>query len=170
MSRDLYPAVLPEKGYQPKSWSSTHRYIVLLEIAGKKPGEIAQIVDMDISRVSVILNDPRAELDRISFSQKAVDTLIDVQSKLQIYAHEALEEVVDEMRHSQKEVIRQRASFGILDRAGYTPIRKEVVAAQELPSEVADRMREVADELKEYTRPTYEYVEAEIVEEELSGD
>lgn len=141
--------------------------MVLLEIAGKKPKEIAEIVDMSISRVSVILGDRRAEIERLSLAEKLSDQITDIHTKLQLYAHEALETVIDEMRAPEnKSELRVKVGFGILDRAGFTPVQKQVVAHAEIPVEIAERMEIVASELKE-NRPVYEKVKPKIDEAEF---
>lgn len=170
MSRDLHPVLTKEKSYQPEKWTSLHRYIVLLEVAGKKPGEIAEIVDLSASRVSVILNDYRAELDRIEIGSALADRLTDVHSRLQLYAQEALDVIVDEMREiTNKADIRVKTAFGILDRAGFTPVQKQIVAKAEIPSEIADRMEAVAKEVRE-AKFEYVKVDPKIAEEDEEWD
>ena len=164
MSRDLQPFASPEKYYQPEKWTSLHRYIVLLEIAGKKPGQIAEIMDMSLGRISVILGDKRAELDRIQIGSSIADRMTDIHTKLSLYAHEALEVIVDEMRDiSNKADLRVKAGFGILDRAGFTPLNKQFVPQTELPLEIAERMEAVSLELKE-GKPVYARVEPKLLE------
>ena len=97
MSRDLHPAVLKEKTYQPEKWSNFHRYIVLLEVAGKRPGQIADIVGVSNARVSVILNDARADLDRVQLGGAIADRMTDITSKLEMYAHESLDIIMEEI-------------------------------------------------------------------------
>lgn len=163
MSRDLHPILHPEKAYQPEKWTSLHRYIVLLEIAGKKPGEIAQIMDMSNGRISVILGDRRAELDRIDIGSSIAGRMTDIHTKLELYAHESLEVIVEEMRDfNNKAELRVKAGFGILDRAGFTPLNKEFIPQTELPLEIAERMETVSLELKD--RPVYAKVEPKLIE------
>jgi hypothetical protein len=164
MSRDLQPLVHPEKYYEPEKWTSLHRYIVLLEIAGKKPGQIAEIMDMSSSRISVILGDKRAELDRIQIGSSVAAQMTDIHTKLSLYAHEALEVIVEEMRDfSNKAELRVKAGFGILDRAGFTPLNKQFVPQTELPLEIAERMEAVSLEMRE-DRPIYNKVEPKLLE------
>lgn len=172
MSRDLHPAVIKDKYYQPEKWTAFHRYVVMLELAGKRPGEIAQIVGMTESRISVILNDRRAEMDRVELGGALADRLTDLNSKLELYAHEALEVVVDEMRDlTNKPELRVKAGFGIMDRAGYTAKTKDPEEqAPSVPSEVADRLETVAKELKD-NQFSYRIIEPKISEgEEVMSD
>lgn len=164
-NRDLLPEISKEKYYQPEKWSSFHRYLVMLEIAGKRPGQIAEIADITIGRVSVILNDPRAELDRLSLGINLADKLVTIQSKLDLYAHEALEVIVEEMREpANKAEIRVKAGFGIMDRAGYTPnTREDIPKAPDIPEELISRVEEVSKELKE-SEFTYRMIEPKLAE------
>ncbi len=164
-NRDLLPEVSREKYYQPEKWSSFHRYLVMLEIAGKRPGQIAEIADITIGRVSTILNDPRAELDRINLGAALADRLTSVQSKLELYAHEALEVIVDELRDTtNKAEIRVKAGFGLMDRAGYTPNTKEDVPhAPDIPEELVARVEEISKELLD-SEFTYRMIEPKLLE------
>lgn len=172
-NRDLLPAVSREKYYQPEKWSSFHRYLVMLEIAGKRPGQIAEIVDITIGRVSTILNDPRAELDRINLGAALADRLTDVQSKLELYAHEALDVIVDELRDvTNRAETRIKAGFGLMDRAGYTPsVREDLPPAPDIPEELISRVEEVSKELEE-NQFTYRMIEPKLAEgaEEVMSD
>lgn len=167
MSRDLHPAVLKEKTYQPEKWSNFHRYIVLLEVAGKRPGQIADIVGVSNARVSVILNDARADLDRVQLGGAIADRMTDITSKLEMYAHESLDIIMEEMREvNNKPELRSKNAFGILAAAGYGAVNKhQVEQPPELPKEMADAMISVAQELKEHEF-TYKFVEPEMSEEE----
>lgn len=148
MSRNLLPDIQRSKNYQPMKWNASHRRVVALEAAGYRPGEIAEITGLTPSRVSIILNDPRADLDRKSFAKKVVDRVQDVQLQISLHAEEALEEIVDEMRSSPNEKIRQTAALSILDRAGYTPIRKELKVEATVPQELVGAMQEVLTEIE----------------------
>jgi len=164
MSRDLIPEVQRVKTYQPIKWNGSHRRVVALEAAGYRPGEIAEITGLTPSRVSIILNDPRADLDRKQFARKVVDRVQDVQLQIALHAEEALEEIVDEMRTSTNEQIRQKASLAILDRAGYTPIRKELKVEAQVPQELIGAMQEVLSEI-EAIEADYEIVPVSEAEE-----
>lgn len=165
MREDLYPALGPVKDYEPEKWTLNHRFMVLLSIAGKKNKEIAEICKMDESRVSVILGDQRAHLDVVQFGSRVADQLIDVHSKLKHYAAEGLEKVMDELRDplTKSETV-VKIGFGLLDRAGYSAVQKQVKVEAQIPAEMASRMEEVAEELKEYEFH-YEYVEPKMLPE-----
>lgn len=160
VGRDLYPQKVPAKTYQPSKWTGWHRRVVILEQAGMKPGELAEFLEVSASTISIVLNDPRADLDRKKFAEKAVEAAGDIQSKLSLHANEALDEIVDEMRNCEDVKVRQKASFGILDRAGFTPVRKQIVAKADLPPDVLKRMESVMDDI-EATDVEYEILPTE---------
>lgn len=149
MSRDLYPLETREKTWEPEKWTGSHRRVVALEQAGYRPAEIAELTGYTIARVSVILNDSRADLERKLFGEKVINSITDVRMKLALHSEEALEEIVDEMRNCEKPEIRQRAAFGILDRAGFSPKNNDPPRQGEsVPIEVLGRMAEVMEEMK----------------------
>lgn len=156
---DLLPAVAPQRSYQPEKWTAKHRMMARLSAVGYKNREIAKMLDLSESHVSVILSDPRAQIDIADAVENVSDNIIDLHTRMKAHAVEALDEIVDEVRHSKDEKVRQRAAFGILDRAGYTPIQKHMEVKPELPPNVADRVetaiREVSDEVHD---AEYEYI------------
>lgn len=166
---DLIPTEGPEKPWQPKNWGPQHRMAVRLQVMGFKNKEIAQSLSLTESRVSIILNDPRAVAEREDAMDDIASNMLDLNKKLKVHAVEALEEVVDEMRHSKDERIRQRASFGILDRAGYTPVQKHQKVEPEVPADVADRMLTAMEEMKNTAvEADYEIIESDGEEEEAA--
>jgi len=166
VGRNLLPEAIPEKSYQPCKWTGAHRRIGALEMAGCKPGEIAGLTESSISHVSVILNDRRADLDRREFARRVVEEVQDVQLKIALHADEALDEIIDEMRNEESPQVRQKAAFGILDRAGYTAVQKSVALKAELPEELLRSMGGVLEEMQEITAE-YVVLEPEEVEDDL---
>lgn len=158
---DLLPNQHRQKPYQPLHWGPQHRLIVQLQVMGFKGSEIADMLDLTPTRVSTILNDDRAVIEREKAMDSLASNMTDLNQKIKIYAVEALDEVVDEMRHSKDEKVRQRASFGILDRAGYTPVQKHQKIEPEVPADMADKMLTAMAEVKNSTID----VEYEIVED-----
>lgn len=166
MSRNLLPAVEREKSYQPVSWTSRHRTCVALEMSGLKNCEIAKVIGWSEAKVSVTLNDSRAEIDRTDFAGLVADKVTDVRMKLDLISHEAVQEAVEIMRDSPKDDIRLRAAFGLLDRAGYSGMKINVnIKPDQVPTEIVDVMSEVMDEMRNhshtYTTPDPEYEEEE---------
>lgn len=165
MSRDLLPALSPQKNYQPEKWTARHRKCVALEMAGLKNKEIAEIMGWSESKVSVTLNDDRAAVDRNELAGDIQEKVQDVHLRLQMISNEALDEVIDEMRHSSDENVRQRAAFSILDRAGYGKVNKHVVARSPVSDEVVDRLEETLEEIEELEEGVdYEVLDPEFEE------
>ena len=168
MSVDLLPLLNGEKEWSPEKWSPRHRLIVALHLAGDKNREICQKLGVCESHVSLILNDPRAIYDIENLAQSVADRTIDTALRIKLYANEALDEIVEELRTSRNEKVRQTAAFGLLDRAGYTPVREvREEAPPLLPEDDVQRMEETTRELTEY-RGMYKEIdpkEAEPAEE-----
>lgn len=137
------------KDYHPDVFSHRHKLAVLLKATGLTNKEIAEALNYTEARVSVILNDPRAPAVMHEHAKEVADSLEDVRQRLKFYASEALTEVVEEMRYCDDPRVRQRAAFGILDRAGYSKIEKRFVATTQVDKEgtkeIADALRESAE-------------------------
>jgi hypothetical protein len=108
----------------PRSWKPRHRLIVAMHLAGFKNIEIASRLNMTKDRVSSILSDPRARAELQTFAPLVAKNLADVHLKMQLVAPEMLDTLIDQVRTSTDERIVQKAAFGLLDRAGYTPLQK----------------------------------------------
>lgn len=123
-------------------------------MAGLKNKEIAEQLGWSASKVSVTLSDPRADVDRAEFAGKVADRLTDTHLKLRLLTHEAVDAAADVMRNGEKDADILRASFGLLDRAGYTPIQKTITASlkEDAPTEIFDRMKEVTEEINLHSR------------------
>lgn len=164
MSVDLLPLMEGDKAWSPEKWSPRHRLIVALHLSGDKNIEICEKLGVCESHVSLILSDPRAIYEAENMAQSVADRIVDTSLRIKLYANEALDEIMEELRTSRNEKVRQTAAFGILDRAGYTAIRdvKEEVAPL-LPEEVATRMEEATKEILEY-KGNYREVEPKEME------
>lgn len=160
MGVDLLPQMQGDKDWSPEKWSPRHRLIVALHLGGDKNNEIAEKLGVSQSHVSVVLNDPRAVHEIQRMSQVVADRTLDTSLRLKLYANEALDEIVEEMRTARSEKVRQTAAFGILDRAGFTPVKQNErdETAPELPAEVVDRMEATTKEIIQY-EGRYENVE-----------
>lgn len=144
-------------------WRPRHDLVVALESSGYTREEICRITKYSYARVSVILTDPRAEAARRKFKSGLVDRLQSIHDKLAVAAHEALDEIIEEMRHCEDVRIRQKASLSILDRAGYTPVQKRLVATTQIAAEDADRLANALAESREGRDVSY------IVDEQRNG-
>jgi hypothetical protein len=136
-----------------------------LECAGLAPGQIAELVEMDISRVSVILNDERADVDRQSILSQLAEQAADVHVSFKLLAKEALQELTDEMRNAEDARVRQKAALAILDRGGYSKYQGEHVPRPEVGDLAADRLIKAVQELKASPAPDYAQIEPKKIQE-----
>lgn len=152
MGVDLLPLMQGDKAWSPEKWSPRHRLIVALHLGGDRNKEIAEKLSVSENHVSIVLNDPRAVHEIARLSGLMADRVVDTGLRLQLYSNEALDEIVDELRTSRNEVVRQKAAFGILDRAGFTPVRQADSADPPpvLPEAVVERMEATTTEIIQY--------------------
>ena len=150
-SVDLLPFLSGDKAWSPEKWGPRHRLTVALWVGGDKQKEIMKKLGASQSFVTNTLSDPRAVYEMEQLAARVADRVVDTSLRIKLYSNEALDEIMEELRTSRNEKVRQTAAFGILDRAGYTAIRdvKEEVAPL-LPEEVATRMEEATKEILEY--------------------
>ncbi len=148
MGVDLLPLMQGDKAWSPDKWSPRHRLIIALHLGGDRNNEIAKKLSVSESHVSIVLNDPRAVHEIARMSITVADRTLDTSLRMKLYANEALDEIVEEMRTSRTEKIRQTAAFGILDRAGFTPINgNETEVPPLLPEDVVERMEAATNEI-----------------------
>ncbi len=167
VGQNLIPEVERERYYQPKKWDHRHKMIAALISAGYKNYEIAEVMDITPNYVSVIRNDPRTVVALEELARTVADATTDTLVRLKLLANEALDEVVDEMRNCEDVRVRQKAAFGILDRAGYTPIQKNLVGSFEISNEIVNRVEEALGETGEIEA---EYEVLDTYEEEPEED
>ena len=122
---------------------------VKLQACGMTNNQIAKTLGYTPTRVSVILNDPRAQLVRDEMAERVADSLDDVATRLQFYANEALTEVVTLMRDSSSDVVRQRSAFDLLDRAGYNKVEKHLTATTNISDEKVTQLMGTLKESRE---------------------
>jgi hypothetical protein len=146
--------------WQTDAWLPRHNLVCQLHAIGMKNKEIAAATGYAETKVSVIINDPRARVVIQRTLEHMASNISDLHTRLKVHATEALDEIVAELRESKDERIRQKAAFGILDRAGYTPVNKQLIIAGSMDERVASRM-EKAMEKMEAIEAEYEVVEFE---------
>lgn len=151
MKLDLMPETGKQLPWQTEKFTSRDLLICDLHTIGKSNREIAEQLGLSDSKVSIVLGDARAHSYIEEQRRKISDSVPDVMQRLRLLANEALDEIVEEMRAGTTPVaLRQKAALSILDRAGYTPVQKQIRAVvKELPSDLADRMDETLGEMKE---------------------
>lgn len=163
MGIDLLPHVEKneERPWLSEKWTGRHTLVVLMHISGSTHREIEAATGYSYGRVSQIINDERAQIIVAQNLHRMQEAAADVTIRMKLLAHEALDEIVDEMRTSPNSKVRQKAAFGILDRAGYSPVRKTEISTpnsagpKEL-SEVFDRMEGALDDLRNGKEIVYE--------------
>lgn len=160
------------RGRSLKYWENLrlkprHLQMVLMQAAGFTNNAIANATGYTPARVSVILNHPDARtLAAILISYAAEDTL-DIKSRIQAHAGEALDTVLDVMRNTRNDGVRKDCGFELLKMAGYSGVEKKTVqfsfkvegpAAQR----IADALSEESDDEEEDPSRFLEDAEYEI--------
>jgi predicted transcriptional regulator len=135
------------KPWEPKKLNSRHKQIIAMSAAGVRNKDIADLLGMSQSRVSVILNDPRSRvLERQLASDVVSQIATDVSERIQGAAGEAFDVVKNLMDNADSERVRQTSAFDILDRAGFKP--KETTANLNLNVD-GDQLETLVEVLKE---------------------
>lgn len=169
MPSQLGTSLLPvpgrkEKTWQTDAWLPRHNLVCQLHAIGMKNTEISEITGYTQSKVSIIINDPRAKIVIQQALENMAGNIADLHTRLKVHAVEALDEIVEELRLSKDERIRQKAAFGLLDRAGYTPVNKQLIISGQITESIADRMEKAMDKMDAID------AEYEIIEPEEQGD
>lgn len=171
--RDLLPSLNGSKSYHPKKWTQKHRRCVALSLGGFSNNEIAELLDWTPAKVSITINDPRAEHDRENALAKLADVAETITEKLDEASHDAFA-VAKDLLYAEKEETQLKAALAILDRAGFTPIRREIQLNEQVPAspEMLEAMRRTLQETQQieaqYEKPKRieaEENEAPVVEE-----
>ena len=144
MPANLLPGEIAPPGYAT-DWTPQHRMAVAMDIAGFTRDEIADRLNVTDKFVTRAVGDPRAEVDRGGALAEYAES---VTLRLQEVANEALDVALEVMRDGEKDETRLKASFGLLDRAGHSPIKRELQIKTELPADAGllDMMRETLAE------------------------
>ena len=119
------------------------------ELCGRRNGEIATLVGMTESRVSIIRNSPlykgqlalrREELKHEIIDKKSTQVTEDpVHKHLQSVKLEAVEKISGKMVGAKNEFLQVACAKDILDRTGYAPERKVTTKTIEVTEVMADR-------------------------------
>lgn len=149
-----------QKSYQPEVWGPRHEIVARLHGVGLSNKEISRITGLSEPRVSVIINDSRATpaiKDTLDAHKEQIENL---HGRIKSLGPAALDKIEEQMRTSEDEKIAQRAAFGILDRAGYTPVQKQIILGASIPEDALSSMLDAlraSDEADRYqysTAPT----------------
>lgn len=166
---DLLPHIKPEN--RPQRWTPRHRLVVALALAGYTNAEIAATLDVSEGFVSSAKNDPRALIEEEKVGSAIADRIVDASMRIKLYANEAIDEIVEQMRTAADVKVRQKAAFGILDRGGYG-VQRTVnhVEAPKIPSDVADRMESALEDMSDIGSVTYKVVDVQVDEPALEEE
>lgn len=108
------------KPWEPNELGPRHKQMVVLSAAGMKNKDIGELLGMSDSRVSVILNDPRAVKLRERLAAEIVQQLTESAAEvLAGYQVEAAHTMGTLMRHAESENVRRMSAADILDRTGH---------------------------------------------------
>lgn len=152
---DLVPAEGPQKSYQPENWAPRHAEVARLYGAGFTPQQIHALTGYHTNTISQIVNDERALPFIREGMQIKLDKATDLNQRFREAADQAFEEIQWQMMNPlEKPIIRQRAAFGILDRAGYTPINKHALVPPPpvLPDGLGQVIKEAHEEITQIKR------------------
>lgn len=138
--------------------------VVMLAAAGWTNRQIAQSMGYTDARVSVILQSQHPELlaVRREAAQKVMDNTTDLMLRFRAEAPASLDLLVEVRDNKLPEpaapALRRLAARDILDRAGYSPIRKQINLDMQMPGEEVVRAakqlasaNEVAERRGEWT-------------------
>ena len=143
------------KPYEPQRLNTRHMQILLLTASGLKGVEIAEIMDMSQSRISVIKNTPQAGAIIARLRGELQRGYIqDIKGAITSYTGEAVERIADLMR-GENESVALSAAKDILDRGGYKPREVTVAAQVNIDSKQAEQLMNA---LVEGRRPEEELV------------
>lgn len=163
---DLLPTVKPETSYAPEKWSPRHKIICAMHAAGLRNKEIAAQLDVSESHVSIILRDPRAELELASLMTEVEDQTLKARVKLLSMVAKSLN-VIDHNLDSANERVAQTAAIAVLDRTGFGKDASLSDVAAQIDEEVEARIHEAIGELREI-RSTYKQISPSIEDAEFS--
>lgn len=122
------PLARPSDINRPRKLRERHKMVIYLEAAGWKPIDIGRAMGYSPSRVSLILNSKHPEVLAMK-AQAALqvrDNTLDLLTRFRAEAEKSLDTLV-EVRDQTAEVGQRRlAARDILDRAGYSVVKKQI--------------------------------------------
>lgn len=112
-----------------------HEMVVMLQVCGWKNNEIAAAMGYTPARISVILNSKHPKLQQVRKDavERVAKGTTDLQAKFALYAPDALNRMVDIMEQTADLANARLAARDILDRAGYSPVKKVAAMHTSVP-------------------------------------
>lgn len=158
------------RGRSLKYWENlrlkpVHMQMLLMKAAGFTNRAIAQRLDYDESRISVIVNHPDAMYLLSHLVSYQAEALLDVKARVQAHAGEALDTVLFAMRTAPEIKDRANIGFKLLAMGGYGAIQKqEVKHTVELSTTQAENLTNAvreASEIEDIPDGDWEVIERE---------
>lgn len=111
-----------------------HKLAVMLQVCGLTNNEIAANLGYTASRVSIILNSQKEELQQVRRDtvERVAERTVDLSTKIRLKAPEAFDKMVDLLESDNERIVLESAK-DILDRAGYAPVKKQINAHVPVP-------------------------------------
>ena len=159
---------------QPKTYNHTVRMIQMLDIAGYKPGEIAEAVKISNSRVSTIMHSPLYSVGKQTCEKELRESVIDktsdrivsgdpVTNLIKSKALTAIGVQIELMENGKSEAIRLDASEKIASKAGYKSSSEKTSVTIEVTDKMASRFeRLLSDEPRGNARISAINIEKEV--------
>jgi hypothetical protein len=120
------PLSRPLWGQEPKKFNAGHIQLVMLRVAGFKAFEIAQMTGMHKQYVATILRHPYAVRLMQELLPSIASAALDMQATLETYSKSIIHKLGRIALETSDDKVAARVGFGILDRAGYTPVSRAV--------------------------------------------
>ena len=148
LDRPLHP-------WEPKRFNAAHVNIILMRAAGFKPGELAEMLGFDRSRISVILKHPYANRLLALLLPLAAKSAMNTRARLDTYASRMLDRVYQVGIESEDEQVVTRIGFGLIDRSSFAPTRQAEIHHKHTlsaPAASITRLSAALDESRELDR------------------
>lgn len=123
------------------------RMVIMLSENGYRNIDIARALGYTQSRVSTLVNsrNPRIEAFKRNFALSISERLEDVPAKLQAASPPAVDALIMVMKSDDLGQKRQ-AARDILDRAGYSPVKKQLIVNAPMPTELMHKLVETIED------------------------
>lgn len=107
----------------------------MLHESGMPQRDIAKVLGYTEGRISIILNSRHPDLLTIrqEFASKVADNVLDVNSRIKLYANEMLDITVKHARNTNDAANSRLAARDILHMAGFTPVKKQMNLNADVP-------------------------------------
>jgi len=116
------------RGWEQARFTPGHINIVLMKVAGFKNREIAQALKLTATNVAIVVNHPYGRKIMAALVPESVPRVLDIRTRMEAYASEILDHVVDLALATDDVDKARQVGFGLLDRIGHGPIQKGINA------------------------------------------